>query len=179
MPTPRPRPSRVLGPVSASVLAGLVLTACGTATIKTDEVESTIAQQFAAKGVRLTDVSCEDGVKAEAGAPLRCTALNPAGTKLVLEGRVTKVKGDRGSFQVKAVRGVAKGPVIADQARALLERKVGQKARGMTCPASVPIPTTPSVTCELTTQDGKRYDVTVTIDAQSTLDAQVADTPKR
>ena len=178
MPSTRTRPVPTLMAVAAAAVATLGLTACGTSTIKTDEVESTIAKQFETQGVKLTDVECEDGVKAEVDAPIDCTALNPSKTKLILEGKVTAVKDDKGSFQVKAVRGEARGPVIATQALAILEEKVGEKARGLTCPAVVPIPTKPTVTCELTTQDGVKADATVTIDAESNLNIKVADTPK-
>lgn len=171
------RPAPIVAAVAA--IATLGLTACGEKTIKTDEVEDTISKQFQAQGVKLTEVDCEDGVKAEVDAKIACTALNPAETKLILEGKVTAIKDDKGSFQVKAVRGVAKGPVIAAQARAILEKEVGQKARSLTCPAEVPIPTTPSVTCELTAQDGTKADTTVTVDAESRINVQVADTPKQ
>lgn len=155
-------------------LASVGLTACGETTIKTDEVEDTIAKQFQAQGVRLTDVDCKDGVKAEVDAKISCTALNPSETKLILEGKVTAIKDDKGSFQVKAVRGIAKGPTIAAQALSILEKESGQNARGLTCPAEVPIPTTPSVACELTTQDGAKREATVTIDAESNLNIKVA-----
>lgn len=161
----------------ASVLA-LGLTACGETTIKTNEVEDTIAKQFQAQGVKLTEVECKDGVKAEVDAKISCTALNPSETKLILEGKVTAIKDDKGSFQVKAVRGVAKGPIIAAQALKILEADVGQKARGLECPAEVPIPTTPTVRCELTTQDGAKAGTTVKIDAESNLNIKVDEDPK-
>jgi hypothetical protein len=179
MPMPLTRPVRTLTAVAIAAAAALGMTACGSTTIKTDEVEATIVKQFAAQGVKVTEVSCESGVEAKVDAPINCTALNPSETKLILEGKVTSVKDDKGSFQVKAVRGIAKGPVIATQARTILERKVGQKARSLTCPDEVPIPTKPTVTCELTARDGSRVDTTVTIDAESNLSIEVADTVKK
>jgi hypothetical protein len=165
--------------LAAAVAVGAFgLVGCGEKTIKTDEVESTIVTQFAAQGVKLTEVKCDDGVKAEVDAKISCTALNPSQTTLNLEGKVTKVDGDKGSFQVKAVSGVAKGSVVAAQAQALLEKQVGQKAKGLTCPTEVPIPTKPTVTCELTTQDDTKFDTTVTIDANSKIDVEVADKAK-
>lgn len=178
MTSPRIRPASTAAAVLA-VVSVLGLGACGADTIKTDEVESTISRQFAAQGVKLTEVTCEDGVEAEVDAPIACTALNPSKTKLVLEGKVTSVDGDKGSFQIKAVRGVARGPVIASQAQRILENEVGEKARGMTCPEEVPIPTKPTVTCELTTMDGTKLDAAVSVDAESRLNVKVADTPKQ
>ncbi|MDO9407686.1 DUF4333 domain-containing protein [Patulibacter sp.] len=174
----RRRPARALTGLSIAVAAGLGLSACGTSTIKTDQVESTIVKQFAAQGVKLTDVDCEDGVKAEVDARINCTALNPTETKLVLEGKVTKIDGDKGSFQVKAVRGIAKGTVVAEQAKMIYDAQVGETARAFTCPAEVPLPTTPSVTCKLTAEDGKTSDAKVTVDAQNQLRVEVADASK-
>jgi hypothetical protein len=167
---------------AAAVLAVLAaaagLAACGDKTLKTGELKDTIAAQFKAQGIPLHDISCPDGIKAKTGEAIHCTALNPAQTKLVLDGKVLSVKDGKANFRVRAVRGVARGTVIASQARAMLEQRVGQKAKGMTCPREVSIPTKPSITCELQTLDGKRYDTTVTIDAQSRINVQVAKQPK-
>lgn len=176
MPTCRPRPAPTL--VAVVALSALGLTACGESRIETSEVEGTISKQFQAQGVALTEVDCKDGVKAEAGARISCTALNPSQTKLILEGKVTAIKDEKGSFQVKAVRGIAKGPVIANQALSVYEKESGEDAGTLTCPAEVPIPTTPSVTCALTAEDGERRDAAVTIDARSTLTIEVADGAK-
>ena len=174
MRTRRPRPASTLTGASIALVAALGLSACGTSTIDNAQVESTIVKQFQAQGIALKDVSCEDGIDAEVGAPVSCTGLNPVDTKLFLEGKVTKVDGDKGSFQVKAVRGVAKGPVVAAQAKRILEAEVGQTARAFTCPAEVELPTKPSVTCEVTLQDGMRRDAKLTVDAQNKLQVEVA-----
>ncbi len=164
--------------VAALLLAAGLLAGCGEKTLKTDELKDTIASQFKAQGIPLHDISCPDDLEAKTGTAIRCTALNPANTKLVLEGNVTAVKDEKARFSVKAVSGIARGTVIAKQAQTLLEEKVGEKARGMTCPAEVPLPTKPTVTCELTTLDGKRYDATVTVSADARINVQVAQTPK-
>jgi hypothetical protein len=169
------RPTRraaVLALASVAALAG-----CGGAgTLNADELRTTIDEQFRAQGIPLHEIACDDGTKAEKGARVSCTALNPSDTELVIEGRVTAVRDGRAAFAAKAVRGVAKGEVIAAQARKLLEQRVGQEAAGMTCPDRVPLPTTPSVRCVLTTTQGPRYEATVTLDARSRLNVQLADT---
>lgn len=157
---------------------GLGLAACGESTIGASKVEDTITKQFAAQGVQLTGVQCGDGVEAEVGGALSCTGVNSFGSTLELEGKVTAIEDDKASFQVRAVSGVAKGPRIAAQALELIERKVGEKQRGLTCPENIPLPTKPSVTCELETQDNKRFDTTVKIGTDSRMNVQVADTPK-
>lgn len=169
---------RTVPTLLAVAAAGLGLAACGESTVETDQVEDTITKQFAAQGIKLTEVQCEDGVEAKVDAPISCTGLNPSETKLQLEGKVTAIEDDKASFQVKAVSGIAKGPTVAAQALALLERQVGEKAKGLTCPEEIPLPTKPSVTCELTTQDDKKFDATLKIDEQSQIDVEVADTPK-
>jgi hypothetical protein len=173
-PTVRPAAGRRCAGLAVAAVA---LAGCGGGTLKTEELRTTLQEQFRAQGVPLHDVSCTDGVEAEEGAKVSCTALNPSDTELVIEGRVTAIRDGRASFQAKAVRGVAKGDVVARQARALLEQRVGQKAAGMTCPERVPIPTTPTVRCVLTTTQGPKYEATVRIDAESRLNVQLAETP--
>lgn len=177
MPTRVHRPAPSLLTAGAAVVVALGLSACGTATIKTGEVESTIARQFEAQGVKLHDVTCRGDVKAEVGAPLSCTGLNAFETKLILEGEVTAIKDDKGSFQVEAVRGIAKGPVIETQALAIVKRQVPD-ARGLECPAEVRIPTAAPVSCGLTRTGGKVHDTRITIDKNSRLSAQVAKQPR-
>jgi hypothetical protein len=179
--TARPaRPSarstaRRLG-VGLSVGVVVALAGCGGGTVNTEELQATIDRQFRDQGIALHELSCKDGVQAEKGAKVSCTALNPSDTELVIEGRVTAVRDGKATFAAKAVRGVAKGDVVAAQTRELLERRVGQKAAGMTCPERVPIPTTPTVRCVLTTTQGPRYEATVRIDAQNRLNVELADT---
>lgn len=177
MPSRVHRPATSLLAAGAALVAAFGLSACGTATIRTGEVESTIAEQFKAQGVELHDVSCEGDVKAEVGAPLSCTGLNEFQTKLILEGKVTAIKDDKGSFQVEAVRGIAKGSVIETQALAIVKRQV-RDARSLECPAEVRIPTTAPVICGLTRAAGKVYDTRITIDKGSRLTAQVAKAPR-
>lgn len=177
MQAPPSPPSRRLLTVVAVCLGALALGACGEKMLDTGQVESTISRQFAAQGTKVHDVSCQGGIKAKVGAKVSCTALNPAETKLILAGRVTSVHGGRGRFRVRAVRGIAKGSVVAAQARRLIEAKVGQKAAAFTCPSEVPIPTRPSVRCILTAKDGTRFAATVTAGAGSRMSVKVAKTP--
>jgi hypothetical protein len=87
------------------------------------------------------------------------------------------VNGSHGSFHFKVVRGIAEGTKVATQVKAMLERRAGQRARSMACPKEVPLPTRPSVTCRLTTLDGKIFLTKVTADAQGNLAAEVAKQP--
>lgn len=161
-----------------ALLALVGLAACGQKTVNTDQAEATIASEFKQQGIPLTKVSCPGDIEAKVGTRVSCTALNPAETELKLEGKVTEVNGDKARFQVKAVSGTAKGTVIAAEARQLIEQKVGEKAEAFTCPAKVPIPTRPSVTCALTVPGGRVFDAKVTVSKDSNVSVQVAPQPR-
>lgn len=156
--------------------AALALTACGTETLDTKKVESTIVAQFKAQDIPLTEMSCKT-VDPKVGSPVRCTALNPAKTKLFIEGKVTSRDGDTAHFDVKAVRGEARGTVIAAQARAILEEQVGEKAKDFTCPAAIAIPTKKPARCTITVGSGERYGVNVEVDGNSKVSAEVDSEP--
>jgi hypothetical protein len=162
--------------VAVAAVAALAGCGGGAGTVNTGELRTTIREQFQDQGIVLRDIACRDGVEAEEGAAVSCSARNAADTELVIEGRVTAVRDGKATFAAKAVRGVAKGEVVAAEARRLLERRVGQKAAGMTCPDRVPLPTTPTVRCVLTTAQGPRYEATVRLDARNRLNVQLADT---
>ena len=170
-----------MGTIRATAAAGtvvLALAACGEEKkLEGEDAAKPIAAQSREKGVALREVSCKD-MKAEVGAALSCTALNPAGTKLVIEGSVTKVDGDRARYRYKAVGGTADGARLARQGRTLLERRVGQRAKSLTCPEKVRMPTRPSVTCTLETRDGLTFDVKLIVDADGELELEVADKPR-
>lgn len=168
-------PLRTVLPLLA-VAGPIGLAGCGGSSIDTAEIEQTVVSQFAAQGIPLTDTSCEE-VDAEVGAPVRCTALNPQGTKLFIEGKVTAIEDGKGRFEVVAARGEAKGTAVAAEAKALLEAEVGQKAKAMTCPETVEMPTRQPVRCTLTVGGGTRYGVSVSIDDKGKVSTVVDDEP--
>lgn len=162
--------------IAAGAAAAIGLSACGGSTIDTSQVEANVATKFADQGIELRETSCED-VAAEVGAPVRCTALNPQDTTLFIEGKVTKVDGDKGSFEVVAARGEAKGTAVAADAKALLEAEVGEKAEAMSCPDTVEMPTKNPVRCTLTVSGGARYGVSVSIDDKGKISTEVDTEP--
>lgn len=175
-----PSPSRaaaVVAVLGTAVAAAGAAAGTAAAQTATDRIERSIAAQFAEQGVTLRRVRCAD-VRAEVGARISCTALNPASTELVIRGSVTAVDGDEVRFRVKAEYGYARGTVIAKEVRRILEAKVGQRARRVTCPKRVRIPTKRAVTCALTTLQGPVYSVRVTVDAKNRITARVASRPR-
>jgi len=173
-----PRPSSALS-LAALAVAVPLLAACGTSTVNADELEGSVTEQFKAQGIPLTDVSCSDDVEAKAGAKLSCTGRNPAGTVLRIEGSVRSVKDGKAQYHVKAVGGTAPGTAIAAEAKRRLEQQVGQEARGMTCPATVELPTRPSVRCRLQADARTAYGATVTVDAEGAMNVVVDRQPLR
>lgn len=173
---PRPVPFLALALVGVS---GLGLTACGTSTIKADQVASNLSKEYAARGVALTDVSCEKGAKAKVGEPLTCTALNPSRTKLTLRGKVTAIEDGKIKHQLfNAVSGVAEGKVVAAELLRAAQGQIGSRARSLTCPDQVPIPTRTPVTCALVKSDGRTYDAKGSVDARSRFSLDVAAKPR-
>jgi hypothetical protein len=158
-----------------AVAAPFAVVGCGDS-IDTGDIEQTVVEQFAAQGIPLKDTTCED-VDAEVGAPVRCTARNPQGSKLFLEGKVTAIEDGKGRFQVTATGGEAEGTAVAAEAKAVLERGVGKKADAMTCPETVVMPTKRPVRCTITVGGGTRYGVSVTIDGKGKMRALIDDEP--
>ena len=154
------------------------MVACGTATVNPASLESAIRARFAGRRVAVHDVSCRDGTEARVGARVSCTALNAAGTELVVTGTVTAIHDRKAQFRFAAARGIARGATVAAEARRLLEDRAGQRAAWMRCPAHVPIPTHPAVICRLTTRDGTVFDTRVAVDATGHVEAEVARTPR-
>lgn len=164
--------------VGAVALGSLGLAGCGGSDVKTGDLEKTVVKQFAAQGVPLTDVRCEDGVEAKVDERLSCSGLNPSGTKLDLQGRITAIKDGKASFRFRAVGGTAKGPTVASQALDLLRKKIGTEAKSISCPAEIPIPTKPSVTCGLVRSDGKTYDLKLVAAPNGRFQLDVAAKPR-
>ncbi|WP_026909951.1 DUF4333 domain-containing protein [Patulibacter minatonensis] len=142
-----------------------------------DQVVAAITKQYEEQGIPVTQVRCGDGIEGKAGTPISCTGLNDKGTTLVITGSVTRWEDGKGSFSVKTTSARARGTVIAAQTKSALEKSAGEEARSVTCPAVVPVPTTPDVTCTLTTMDGTALDVRVTVDQGGALNAKVATKP--
>lgn len=179
------RPRRARSRPAPAVLVGaavLGLAGCSASaevstkkTIDVDEMQAAIVKQYAEQQVTLTKLDCEDDVEAKTGAPITCRGVNSKGTILNIRGTVTVAGDGGGRFRVRTVSALARGSIIAAKARAELEKKFDQRARSLTCPETIPIPTTPSVTCELTALDGSKVDVELTLDDQAFIKIEVAD----
>jgi hypothetical protein len=169
---------RLPGPAvaGAGALAALVVAGCGS-TLDGGELAKNIDKHLASQGVTVHGASCPDDVPAKVGTNLTCTAYNRANSRLIIRGHVTSIHGSRARAHYKVVGAIARRTKVVAEARALLERKVGQRARSLTCPKVVHIPTRPSVTCRLTAMDGTMFNVAVRVDAEHGLRAKVADHP--
>ena len=85
------------------VLASLavILTGCGS-TIKPDGAAQSVTDLVSKEtGFTPTDVTCPDGVKAEAGVEFECKFTGPDGN-YIAHVRVTKVEGDDVEFYIQS-----------------------------------------------------------------------------
>lgn len=93
-----PRTLRIA--VGGAIIA-LSLSACGSGSISTDELEKQISAQLAAQvGQEPDSVDCPDSLDAEVGATERCT-LSAGGDSYGVDVEVTKVEGSTASFNIK------------------------------------------------------------------------------
>lgn len=164
----RPLTAAVL---TASATLAVALSACGSDTIDTDKVESTIVAQFKQQGIPLTDVTCDE-VEPKVGAPVRCTALNPSKTKLFIEGKLTSRNGDKVHVEADVVRGEANGAAFAKEIEAKVEQQAGVEIEALSCPKSFAMPTTSPVRCVATVAGGDRHEITFSVDAKGKSDLE-------
>jgi hypothetical protein len=85
-------------------LGALALTACGTKTLNSDELEHTLAKQLAPQGgVKPSDIkiSCPDDVTVEKGRKFDCQLRAPDGSKVSVKVTLTN---DSGHFTATVPR---------------------------------------------------------------------------
>lgn len=161
----------------AAVAAAIGLAACGgSSTLDTSKLKSDVVAQIAAHGFELRDVHCQE-VDAEVDAPVRCTAMTAEDTKIFVEGKVTKVEGDQGAYELVVARTEAKGTAVAAEVKAMLEAEAGAEAEAMTCPDIVHVPTKGPVRCTLTVPGGDRYGVSVSVNDKGDATAEMDPEP--
>ncbi|WP_330239271.1 DUF4333 domain-containing protein [Streptomyces sp. NBC_00525] len=183
------RRGRGLAAVSAGTLALFLVSGCsfsfgGDKVVKKDEVaEQASAGLEKQVGRAPEDVTCEDDLKAEVGASVRCT-LTDGGKKLGMTVTVRSVDGDDVKMDYKVDGGADSGASadpqpsgspsgatgtagavdkaeVARQGRAALAAQVGKEPDTFTCPQDLPARVGAMVRCRLT-DGGSQYGVTVT-----------------
>ncbi|MGW6205721.1 DUF4333 domain-containing protein [Streptomyces sp. NPDC055089] len=199
----QPTGSRIALRAAGAVLAVAFAAGCsasvGSKEVKKDEVAK---QASAALGKQVgrepDDVTCEDDLKAEVGATIRCT-LTDGGTKQGMTVTAKSVDGDKVNMDFKvdeakdggasaeptdaASTGTA-GPSVAKaevarQGKAALTAQVGKAPDAFSCPEDLPAEVGATIRCQLASE-GKQYGVTVTaksvVNGKVSMDFKVDDT---
>lgn len=186
---------RAVGALLAVAFAAGCSVSVGSKEVKKDEVEK---QASAALGKQVgkepDDVTCEDDLKAEVGATLRCE-LTADGTKYGMTVTAKSVDGDKVNMDFKvdeaAGAGSSADPTptgvastgaggggqsvnraeVARQGKAALTAQVGKAPDAFSCPEDLPAEVGATIRCQLASE-GKQYGVTVT--AKSVVNGKVS-----
>jgi hypothetical protein len=163
-----------------ALLLSVAVAGCGEKTLDADEVEGAIRPEYEKQTqLKLAKLSCDDSIKAKKGAKFSCEGTNSSDVELKIDGTIRSVKGSKAQYRWDVVDALAPGKIFAAEGQRQLEQKIGQKAKGMTCPDRVHVRQGEKVRCELTTQDDKQYGVTLTLtDDKGAFDVEVDEQPK-
>ena len=89
--------------IGVTLLATVLLAACGESTISSDDLSSKVQDglqpQLTEVGVTLDSVDCPD-VTAEVGETFTCEGTTPEGGGLTIDGEVTEYDSDSGEYNV-------------------------------------------------------------------------------
>ena len=156
-------------------LSALALGACGGSSGAKLTVDSSSLTLTGTDGrpIPMTGLACEDVDKPEVGAPVACTARNPAGSKLEIAAKLSSVEGGRGRITGTVTRALVDGEKIAAQVRKALADQPSPDPTNLTCPKEIPVPTATPARCEVVAPDGERATVAITIDAKGELSYDV------
>jgi len=149
----------------AALLAGCEASvSTGGDTINSGDAEKTITKQYpsAAEGLKLTELSCDEG-DAKVDAKFTCTGENNAGVSLEFESTVTKVDEDtdKVGFDWKITKATSDGKAYGDAAATNLQGQ-GYAVASVECPEIV-IEKGQKVECEATMDDGSKQTASLTL----------------
>lgn len=91
--------NRSLAAVATGALLVTGLAGCGDDAVKKSEVEKKIQAVMTSKGEKISDVKCDDDLKAKKGATTNCTG-KVRGTKQKLVAKVSSIEGKTVTFSV-------------------------------------------------------------------------------
>ncbi|MEU9947307.1 DUF4333 domain-containing protein [Streptomyces sp. NPDC047939] len=194
---------RAAGALLAVAFAAGCSASVGSKEVKKDEVAK---QASAALGKQVgrepDDVTCEDDLKAEVGATIRCeltadgkkygmtvTAKSVDGDKVNMDFKVDEAAGAGSSADPEPSDAASTGAdtagqsvgraEVARQGKAALTAQVGKAPDAFSCPADLPAKVGATIRCQLASE-GKLYGVTVTaksvVNGKVSMDFKVDDT---
>ncbi|MEU1466733.1 DUF4333 domain-containing protein [Streptomyces sp. NPDC005761] len=195
--------SRIVVRAAGALLTVAVAAGCsasvGTKKVKKDEVAK---QASAALGKQVgrepDDITCEDDLKAEVGATIRCeltdggekqgmtvTAKSVDGDKVDMDFKVDEAAGAGNSAEPTDAASAGTGgrsvdkAEVARQGKAALTAQVGKAPDAFSCPENLPAEVGATIRCQLASE-GKQYGVTVTakslVNGKVSMDFEVDDT---
>ncbi|WP_327668874.1 MULTISPECIES: DUF4333 domain-containing protein [unclassified Streptomyces] len=184
---------RAVGTLLAVAFAASCSASVGSKNVSKDEVAKQASTALGKQiGREPDDITCEDGLKAEVGATVRCE-LTDGGDKLGMTVTAKSVDGDKVNMDFKvddapgtddstdpepteaASTGTGGESVsraeVARQGKAALTAQVGKEPDAFSCPEDLPAKVGAVVRCQLVSE-GKQYGVTVT--AKSVVNGRVS-----
>lgn len=190
--------------VVAGTMAVLFAAGCsvsvGSKAVKKDDVAAQASEALTKQtGKKPDDVSCQDDLKAEVGATVRCE-LASGGTKYGVTATAKSVDDGKVRMDVKVDDAPAGGQSstrpdpassagssggvdkaeVARQGKAALAAQAGRQPDAFSCPEDLPARVGATIRCQLAA-DGKQYGVTVTAASVNggkvTMDFKVDETP--
>ncbi|MEU9201015.1 DUF4333 domain-containing protein [Streptomyces sp. NPDC048332] len=189
--------SRIVVRAAGALLAVAFAAGCsasvGSKEVKKDEVAKQASAALGKKvGREPDDVTCEDDLKAEVGASIRCE-LTDGGKKQGMTATVKSVDGDKVNLDFKVDEAAGAGnsaeptdaastgtdaggqavnrAEVARQGKAALTAQVGKAPDAFSCSEDLPARVGATIRCQLASE-GKQYGVTVT--AKSVLNGKVS-----
>ncbi|MCX4831382.1 DUF4333 domain-containing protein [Streptomyces sp. NBC_01016] len=184
---------RAVGALLTVAFAASCSASVGSKNVSKDEVAKQASTALGKQiGREPDDITCEDSLKAEVGATVRCK-LTDGGEKLGMTVTAKSVDGDKVNMDFKvddapgaddsadpeptdeASTGTGGGSVrraeVARQGKAALTAQVGKEPDAFSCPEDLPAKVGAVVRCQLVSE-GKQYGVTVT--AKSVVNGRVS-----
>lgn len=145
-------------------LAGCSVSIGGPGTLEADEVERFVRSGYAEQtGLTLEQLSCGE-VKAEVGAPVRCSGVNSRDVKITIGGAVREVKDDRARYRWDVTRAVAPGSLFEGALGPLLQRQAQAPIGDIACPPEITVERGGRFTCTVAgATRGDRWKVAVVL----------------
>ncbi|MEB8336905.1 DUF4333 domain-containing protein [Streptomyces endophyticus] len=186
---------RAAGALLAVAFAAGCSASVGSKEVSKDEVAKQASTALGKKvGREPDDITCEDDLKAEVGATVRCeltdsgkkhgltvTAKSISGEKVNMDFKVDEAEGAGASADPEPTDAASTGTdtggqsvsraEVARQGKAALTAQVGKAPDAFTCPEDLPAKVGAVIRCQLASE-GKQYGVRVT--AKSVVNGQVS-----
>ena len=169
-------PSKRLVAIAATLCATVLLAGCGDNEVSSEELNKQVQASFEEQsGVELKTIDC-NGVKAEVGEAISCTATNEIGIDLKILGKVTAYDSDadRIKFDWRVTSAKAPGENYANSARVALRKQSGATVSKVSCPEKIELEEGIRVACTAIDSMGNERELILTLtDANGGFDVKL------